>query len=184
MCKNCKGQGTYVFFTQRANEQTYRLMVRDYRHPWTPTTPEASQVRYWPFGDKEGMGDWLGYGFPMSSLIWWNKVQTLSHWFTMRMGHHSDRAGPLLPKPKVHMYCINYVFFYATVLRTSRLITNTDCTIGVFSGLNCHSNRIHSSLNHSNRSLEIHRYKNHQDDRGLARYTYYVSVVELFLATA
>lgn len=32
---------------------TYRLIVSDYRRPWTPATSELSQVRWRPFGDGE-----------------------------------------------------------------------------------------------------------------------------------
>lgn len=40
----------------------YRLVVSDYRHPWKPTTPEASYVRFRPLGngeeDEGSVGEW------------------------------------------------------------------------------------------------------------------------------
>ena len=55
------GVGFQSFFLcdRRANEQSDRLVVSDHRRPWTPATPEASQVRCRPF---------KGFGPPVTSL--------------------------------------------------------------------------------------------------------------------
>lgn len=55
-----------------ANKYMYRLMVNDYRRPWTPAIPEASQAHCLPWGMGRGIGRVMGieYGYrpPASAL--------------------------------------------------------------------------------------------------------------------
>lgn len=44
-----------------ANEQTYRLMISDYRRPLTSATPEASQEHCWLSGYEEEIGAGVGF---------------------------------------------------------------------------------------------------------------------------
>lgn len=49
------------FMAHGAKEWTYRLIVNDYRRPWTPASLEVSQVGCWPFGGW-GVGWERGWG--------------------------------------------------------------------------------------------------------------------------
>uniref|UniRef100_A0A2H1VHR4 SFRICE_011652 n=1 Tax=Spodoptera frugiperda TaxID=7108 RepID=A0A2H1VHR4_SPOFR len=46
---DCEHSFLTMFSFTEANEQTSHLMVSDQYRPWTPATPEESQVRCRPF---------------------------------------------------------------------------------------------------------------------------------------
>lgn len=51
---------TVFYGRQGANDQTYRLMASDYRCPWRPAIPQASQVHCRPFRVGVGVGGGVG----------------------------------------------------------------------------------------------------------------------------
>ena len=70
-----------------ANEQSDRLMVSDYRRPWSPPTPEESQV---PF-----KAVWASGTLTHSAK---HNASAVSRRFSVRLRYHSGRAGAFVPK--------------------------------------------------------------------------------------
>uniref|UniRef100_A0A2H1VT75 SFRICE_003208 n=1 Tax=Spodoptera frugiperda TaxID=7108 RepID=A0A2H1VT75_SPOFR len=92
-------------------------MVSNRRHPWTPETPDAFQVRCRPFGgllcgNRDGE-DWKGGNWASGNLTHTTKynASVVSRRFSVRPWYHSGRAGPFGPKHGsptlgIHLYVV------------------------------------------------------------------------------
>lgn len=86
----------FFFMEYGSNEQTYHLMVCDYRCQWTPVAPNASQISLRASGDGNGGGvGGISLQYPYSLI----KAQR-KRYFTpifVRPWYHSVQAGPFAP---------------------------------------------------------------------------------------
>ena len=106
----------FFYLIRAANEQTDRLIVSDYRRPWTFAIPR----------DHKCVAALLrGLGPPVPSLTRQNTTEALFYAiFSVKPWYHSGRSGPFVPKHGSPT--VNYLFLliefetkYSLTLRIS-----------------------------------------------------------------